>query len=81
MVALVVQEEVLLLTLIALIQPLVQELWDKVMMEVELQIVAMILEIQAVVEALGGPKVVVNFLIINVFFQLGFYLLLNLQTN
>ena len=33
------------------------------------------------VEALGGPKVVVNFLIINVFFQLGFYLLLNLQTN
>ena len=37
--------------------------------------------VQAVVEALGGPKVVVNFLIINVFFQLGFYLLLNLQTN
>jgi len=38
-------------------------------------------QVQAVVEALGGPKVVVNFLIINVFFQLGFYLLLNLQTN
>ena len=38
-------------------------------------------QVQAVVEALGGPKVVVNFLFINVAFQLGFYFLLQLQTN
>lgn len=38
-------------------------------------------QVQAIVEALGGPKVVVNFLFINVAFQLGFYLLLQLQTN
>jgi hypothetical protein len=37
--------------------------------------------VQAIVEALGGPKVVVNFLFINVAFQLGFYLLLQLQTD
>ena len=29
----------------------------------------------------SGPKVVVNFLFINVAFQLGFYLLLQLQTD
>lgn len=38
-------------------------------------------QVQAIVEALGGPKVVVNFLFINVAFQLGFYLLLQLQTD
>ena len=38
-------------------------------------------QVQAIVEALGGPKVVVNFLFINVAFQLGFYLLLQIQTN
>ena len=38
-------------------------------------------QVQAIVEALGGPKVVVNFLFVNVAFQLGFYLLLQLQTN
>ena len=37
-------------------------------------------QVQAIVEALGGPKVVVNFLFINVAFQLGFYLL-QLQTD
>ena len=38
-------------------------------------------QVQAIVEALGGPKVVVNFLFINVAFQVGFYLLLQLQTD
>lgn len=38
-------------------------------------------QVQAVIEAVGGPKVVVNFLFINVLFQLGFYFLLQLQTN
>ena len=37
--------------------------------------------LKAIVEALGGPKVVVNFLFINVAFQVGFYLLLQLQTD
>ena len=38
-------------------------------------------QVQAIIEAVGGPKVVVNFLFINVAFQLGFYALLQLQTN
>jgi hypothetical protein len=38
-------------------------------------------QVQAIVEAVGGPKVVVNFLFVNVAFQLGFYLLLQMQTN
>lgn len=38
-------------------------------------------QVQALVEALGGPKVVGNFFIINVFFQLGFYVLLQMQTE
>ena len=38
-------------------------------------------QIQALIEAVGGPGVVVNFLFINVAFQLGFYFLLQLQTN
>ena len=47
-----VQEEELLTTIIVLIQQRVRELWDKVTLEVELQMVAMILETQVVVEAL-----------------------------
>ena len=38
-------------------------------------------QLQALIEAVGGVNVVVNFLIVNVFFQLGFYFLLQLQTN
>ena len=38
-------------------------------------------QVQAIVEALGGPKVVVNFLFVNVAFQVGFYILLQLQTD
>ena len=38
-------------------------------------------QVQAIVEALGGPKVVVNFLSVNVAFQVGFYILLQLQTD
>ena len=38
-------------------------------------------QVQALVEALGGPQVVVNFLFINVAFQLGFYAITLLQTN